>query len=142
MAVPVVDDSDWPIVRVTYGEELTLDEVPIGAGIVNRIFETRGPMVAIADISALSLTAITPLIRLAIANEVDKLTDKRAILGEAVIIRTRAARLIFRGYLWLKTTHGYPIQVFEDPAQAEKWARAVLAEVRRRRPMEPGARSA
>jgi hypothetical protein len=131
MAIPAFDETDWPIVRITYAEKLSLDEIAVGAGIVNRIFETRGPMVAVVDISALSLMATPPLLRRAIAIEVDKLTDKGAILGEAVIIRTQAARVIFQGYLWLRTTAGYPIQVFGDPTKAEQWARALLAAITR-----------
>jgi hypothetical protein len=131
MAIPAVDETDWPIVRITYAEELSLDDITAGAGIVHRIFETRGPMVAIADISALSLTATTPLIRRAVAIEVDKLAEKGAVLGEAVIIRTRAARLIFQGYLWLRTTDAYPIQVFDDHTKAEQWARTLLAAIKR-----------
>jgi hypothetical protein len=133
MALPAVDETDWPIVRITYGEELSLDEVATTAGIFHRIFETRGPMVAVADISALSLMTTTSLIRRAIAIEVDKLSEKGAILGEAVIIRTRAARLIFQGYLWLRTTDAYPMQVFDERAKAEQWARALLAALKHRR---------
>jgi hypothetical protein len=138
MGVPAIDDSDWPIVRITYAEVLTLDEVPLGAGMVDRIFETRGPMVLVSDVTALNLTAATPPLRRAIAIEADKLTDKGAILGEAVVVRTPAARLLFRAYLWLRTTQAYPIQIFEDQARAEQWARALLAAMKRQSSSELG----
>jgi hypothetical protein len=126
VVVPAVDESDWPIVRIRWPEEMTLDDVTTLGGLLDRIFERRGPLVLVSDISALSLAATTPVIRRAVAIEADKLTDRGALIGSAVVIRTRAARLIYEGYLWLRTRHAYPIQLFEDQAKAEAWARSLL----------------
>jgi hypothetical protein len=52
--IPAIDDTEWPIVRITYGETIGLDEIPEFARRLGAIFTERGPFVTVADISAQS----------------------------------------------------------------------------------------
>src|SRR5208282_2450696 len=108
------DDAEWSIVRITYGETLGLDEIPELGRRLDAIFARRGPMVTVADISALSLTATGALHRKRVAEEADKLASKGAFLGEAVIIRNPLVRVLYHGYTWLKTRSDYPSETFQD----------------------------
>jgi hypothetical protein len=124
--VPAIDESEWPIVRITYGEVIALDEIGEFAGRLLAIFSKRGPMVTVADISALSVTATTALHRQRVAEESDKLAQKGAFLGEAVIIRNPVVRVLYHGYTWLKKRSDYPSQVFADSSSAKEWANLLV----------------
>jgi hypothetical protein len=124
--VPAIDESEWPIVRITYGETIGLNEIGEFARRLDAIFARRGPMVTVADISALSVSATTALHRKRVAEESDKLADKGAFLGEAVIIRNPVVRVLYLGYTWLKTRSDYPSQTFKDWSAAREWARLVV----------------
>jgi hypothetical protein len=65
--VPAIDDSEWPIVRITYGETISLTEIAEFARRLDAIFTKRGAFVTVADISALSVTATTALHRQRVA---------------------------------------------------------------------------
>jgi hypothetical protein len=124
--VPAIDDSEWPIVRITYGETIGLDEIPEFARRLDTIFTKRGPFVTVADISALSVTATTALHRKRVAEEADKLASKGAFVGEAVIIRNPVVRVLYHGYTWLRTRDDYPSRTFADWSTAKDWALLLL----------------
>jgi hypothetical protein len=124
--VPAIDDSEWPIVRITYGETIGLDEIPEFARRLDAIFTKRGPFVTVADISALSVTATTALHRKRVAEEADKLARKGAFIGEAVIIRNPVVRVLYHGYTWLRTRDDHPTQTFAEWSTARDWARLLV----------------
>lgn len=124
--VPAIDESEWPIVRITYGETLGLDEISEFGRRLDALFTRRGPMVTVADISALSVTTTTALHRKKVAEEADKLASKGAFVGEAVIIRNPLVRVLYHGYTWLKTRDDYPSETFKDWSTAREWARLLL----------------
>ena len=125
--MPSVDDSEWPIVTITYPEVIALEEIPAFARLIQDIFTKRGPMVTVADISALNLSATTALHRKKVAEEADRLAQKGAILGEAVVIRNAAVRVLYQGYLWARKRQGHPSRVFDDPSKARAWARRLVS---------------
>jgi hypothetical protein len=124
--IPAIDDTEWPIVRITYGETIGLNEIAEFAGRLDAIFTKRGPFVTVADISALNVTATTALHRKRVADEADKLASKGAFVGEAVIIRNPVVRVLYHGYTWLRTRDDYPRQTFADWSTARDWARLLL----------------
>jgi hypothetical protein len=123
--VPEIDESDWPIVRLTFGPSITFEEIDELARRLKGIHGRLGPMVTVTDISAMSATATTARHRQRIAQEADDLSRKGALLGEAVVIRNPIVRALFVGYNWLKTT-SFPSRAFDDSASAAAWARTLL----------------
>jgi hypothetical protein len=124
--VPTINDSEWPIVTITYGETIGLDEIPEFARRLDAIFTKRGAFVTVADISALNVTNTTALHRKRVAEQADKLAAKGAFIGEAVIIRNPAVRVLYHGYTWLRRRDDYPTKTFPDSSTARDWARVLL----------------
>jgi hypothetical protein len=131
MVVPSVDDSEWPIVKIRFPEEVTLDDISVLASLLDQIFRRRGPMATVADISALSLNDTTALHLKELALEADKLAALGALLAEAVLIRNPAVRVLLQGYLWLRTRSPYPIQIFDDEEKAQRWAGSIASQTKR-----------
>jgi hypothetical protein len=126
VVVPAVDDSSWPIVEITFPELVTLDDITIFEGLIERVFIRRGPMVTVADISALDLPSTTALHRKKIADAADDLGRRGALIGEAVVIRNHSVRLLYQGYLWARSNAGHPVQAFDAADKARDWARRLL----------------
>ena len=122
--MPEIDESSWPIIKVTYPPIVTLEEIPVAASRLRQIFTTRGPMVTVSDISAVSVRAATPIIRKMVAEEADKLAAMGAFIAEATIIRNPIVRVLHVGHAWLRVRTNHPIAAFADWPPALAWARA------------------
>jgi hypothetical protein len=122
--LPEIDESSWPIIKVTYPPVVTLEEIPVAAGRLRKIFTKQGPMVTVSDISAVSVRAATPLIRKRVAEEADKLASMGAFIAEATIIRNPIVRVLHVGHAWLRVRTNHPIAAFSDWPPALDWARA------------------
>jgi hypothetical protein len=122
--MPDIDESSWPIIKVTYPPIVTLEEIPVAASRLRKIFTTRGPMVTVSDISAVSVRAATPVIRKVVAEEADKLAAMGAFIAEATIIRNPIVRVLHVGHAWLRVRTNHPIAAFADWPPALAWARA------------------
>jgi hypothetical protein len=121
--VPHVDDALWPIVKISYGATIELDEIPEFGMRLLRVFQGRGPFVTLADISELRPTQVTALHRKRIAEEADKLAARGAFIAEAVIIRNPLVRALYVGYQWARSGKSHPCETFADPLAALAWAR-------------------
>jgi hypothetical protein len=122
--VPVIDESEWPVVKATYGAKLTLPDIEEFEARLLAIFVKRGPMVVVADITVLSLATTTALHRKKVAEGADRLAQRGALLGEAIIIGNPVVRVLYHGYTWLKTRE-FPSKAFESPRDAHAWAKAL-----------------
>ena len=123
--VPVIDETMWPIVTLTFGEFITLAEVGELARRLRAIRSRRGPMVTVNDINAMSVTGTTALHRRRIAEEADDLARTGALLGEAMVITNPLVRGLYLGYSWLKKVN-YPSKAFGDAVSAKVWAHSLL----------------
>lgn len=121
--VPNVDDALWPIVKITYGTTIELDEIAKFGERLLHVFQGRGPFVTLADISELRPAQVTALHRKRIAEEADKLAARGAFIAEAVIIRSPLVRALYVGYNWARIRKSYPSEAFADPLAALAWAR-------------------
>jgi hypothetical protein len=132
--LPNVDDSSWPIVRITYGDVITFDEIAELAARLQGIFEKRGPMVMLIDVSALAASNVTALHRRRLAEGADTLAAQGALLGEAVIIPNPILRALYVGYTWACKRKTFPSQSFFDAEAALAWAREQARAALRTRP--------
>lgn len=131
--LPQIDDSAWPIVRITYGEAISHAEIPQFGADLLLIFRERGPMVTVSDISKLNASSTTAIHRRLIAVESDRLAALGAFVAEAVIIRNPVTRFLYAGYLWAKQKQTYPSASFTAEDEALCWAREQLQRAARTR---------
>jgi hypothetical protein len=120
---PNVDDSSWPIVRITYGAVITFDEIAELERRLQSIFQKRGPMVMLIDIGRLAITSPTPLHRKRLAEASDRLSAQGAFLAEAIFIPNPILRALYVGYTWARTRKDFPFASFTDAEAALAWAR-------------------
>ena len=128
--VPAVDDSQWPLVRVLYPAAATIDEIRLFVGLLERAVRS-GPVAVLSDTRALDPLQATTLHRRIVADAVDKLSKAGAILCAANIVNART-RPLLQAVHWERMHHLHPIGIFDDPDEAERWARGFLREDRRR----------
>jgi|HubBroStandDraft_1064217.scaffolds.fasta_scaffold15190_3 hypothetical protein len=121
--MPDIDDSSWPIVKVTYPPFVTAKEIPLAAARLRAIFAKRGPMVTVSDISAIDVKAATPVLRKMVAEEADRLARAGAFIAEATIIRNPLVRILHVGHAWLRVRKDHPTAAFSDWPSALQWAR-------------------
>lgn len=119
---PDVDDCAWPLVRITYGERISLDEIDELAKRLRQLFEQRGPMITVSDLSRVTALEATAMLRKRIAYEVDLLAEDGAFVAEAVVVPSPLLRALYAGYHWMRKQRTYPSQSFEDLASATEWA--------------------
>jgi hypothetical protein len=121
--IPNIDEALFPIVRIGYGSTLELDEISQFGAALLRIFQGRGPMVTVADISLLRPAQVSALHRKRVAEEADKLAERGAFIAEAVIIGNPIVRALYVGYTWARKKKTHPSEAFGDPITALAWAR-------------------
>ena len=131
--LPRIDDSSWPIVTIDYGEVITFEEIDELGKTLRRIFEMRGPMVTLANIGRLSVTATTALHRKKVAEEADKLVALGAFIAEAVVVPNAIVRALYVGYTWAGQRRSHPSQAFADTPAALVWARQQVSHAPRAR---------
>jgi hypothetical protein len=117
-----IDDERWPIVRISFDDDVSFDDIAQIAKRVEQVHRSRGPMVLLSDTSALRPMAVTPLHRKALADAADDLSAKGAILAEAVIVPNDFLRALFTGYTWLRKQNSRPSRAFRDFVSAMTWA--------------------
>lgn len=122
--VPVIESSDWPVVIATYSATLTLGDIDEFEARLMAIFARRGPFVIVADITELNLATTGALHRKKVAEGADRLCQRGALLGEAIVIRNPVVRFLYHGYTWAKT-RDFPSKAFDDHRAAREWARSV-----------------
>lgn len=128
---PQVDDSAWPIVRITYGERLSLDEIAELALLLRQIFERRGPMITVSDLRRINPLEATALVRKQVAFEVDNLDEVGAFLAEAIVVPSPLLRALFAAYNFARRRSSFPSEAFEDVGSAMAWAERQAAASRR-----------
>jgi hypothetical protein len=122
--LPKVDDSSWPVVRITYGETISFDEITELERQLLGVFQKRGPLVMLIDISALAATSVTALHRKRLAEGADRLAGRGALLAEAVFIPNPVLRALYVGYTWARARKTFPSASFVHADAALAWARA------------------
>jgi hypothetical protein len=123
---PAIDDSGWPLVRIRYGSELTIEDILYLAERVEGIFRQRGPMVTMADIGAVSLKATTAARRRLLAEEADRLAAMHSFIAEAVIIPNPVLRVVYASYVWARRRLNHPYACFSEESAALAWAHSFL----------------
>jgi hypothetical protein len=123
---PEIDESGWPLVRIQYGAELTLEDIQYLAERIEGIFRKRGPMVTIADIGALSLRSTTAAQRRVIAEDADRLAGLNLFIAEAVIIPNPVLRVVYASYVWARRRLNHPYACFAEESAAQAWADSCL----------------
>ncbi|AKU93683.1 hypothetical protein AKJ09_00347 [Labilithrix luteola] len=58
------------------------------------------------------------------AEGADRLCQRGALLGEAIVIRNPVVRFLYHGYTWAKT-RDFPSKAFDDHRTACEWARSI-----------------
>ncbi len=122
-----VDSSQWPIVHLTFPVEVTFADVEQLAESVRTIFRARGPVALVADIEALRVRTVTPMLRSFIAEEVDKLAVQGAIVAEAVVVSHPLLRGLHLAYTWARRSCDYPARTFTTIQEATQWASQLVA---------------
>jgi hypothetical protein len=123
---PAIDESGWPLVRIQYGAELTLEDIQYLAERIEEIFRKRGPMVTVADIGAVSLRSTTAEHRRRIAEDADRLAGMNLFIAEAVIIPNPVLRVVYASYVWARRRLNHPYACFAEESAALAWAQGCL----------------
>jgi hypothetical protein len=138
--LPEIDEAGWPIVKVIYPPVMTIEEIPVGAARLRKIFTTLGPMVTVSDISAIRVRTATPVMRKMVAEEANKLAAMGAFIAEATVIRNPVVRILHVGHAWLRARTNHPVAAFSDWPAALAWARACVESKPAGMQREPGGR--
>jgi hypothetical protein len=123
---PEIDESAWPLVRIRYGAELTVEDIQYLAERIEGIFQRRGPMVTVADIGAVSLKSTTAAQRRLVAQDADRLAALNLFLAEAVIIPNPVLRVVYASYVWARRRLNHPYACFAEESAALAWAEPYL----------------
>jgi hypothetical protein len=123
---PAIDETGWPLVRIQYGAELTLEDIQYLAERIEGIFRKRGPMITVADIGAVTLRSTTSVERRRIAEDADRLAGMNLFIAEAVIIPNPVLRVVYASYIWARRRLNHPYACFAEESAALAWALGCL----------------
>lgn len=119
-----VDATEWPVVLVTFPERADVSDVDKLVDRLDTIFRTRGPFALVADVEALGITTVTPLLRGYIAKQADRLARQGALIAEAVVVKNPVLRGLHRAYTWARAEQTHAHDTFENVEAARRWAGA------------------
>lgn len=126
--LPVVDDSEFPIVRIVFGKDLTVADVEQHHSNFTTLFEARGPFLSIAEADQMSFTSQAAPARKLLAECADHLGERGAFIAEFMVVNSAVVRALFTAYTWLRAKKTHPVQCYANLAEAQAEARRILAQ--------------
>ncbi len=124
----VIDETDWPIVRITFPRTLGPRSIPDYVERLEALGRRGIPYWALIDMRTIEITKIKPSQRTELAEAVDELTRRfpGIVCCEAVIHDSPVVRMMHTAHLWLRKQMPHPGKIFPT----EEAARAWIAELR------------
>jgi DNA-binding NarL/FixJ family response regulator len=95
--MPIMDISDFPIVRLRFGAAFQVEDVDPHAERVEALFFERGPMLFISDLTLIEFSKVPVAARKRLAEHADRLAAAGAFMAEFVIVNNTVAQGLFNG---------------------------------------------
>lgn len=121
----MIDESTWPLVRITYPQAATLDDTRAYVADLAILFDRGQSFCTIVDLRPLGQIANDAKLRAVVAEAITELTTRypHRLVAEAVIIDSLLVRGAYIAYNWVRPKKLYLSQAFASIAEAEAWTR-------------------
>lgn len=126
MPVPILDESNWPIVRVTWKGEVSAEDIDAHFAAMKVLIE-RGQRFGLV-MSIIELDNPTPALRKRVTEHLANMRGpaKDVIVCNAHVVSSTTMRGILTAIYWVSPPP-FLTKVFTDLFQAEEWVRSRLA---------------
>ncbi|MEK7704101.1 MAG: hypothetical protein AAB426_04015 [Myxococcota bacterium] len=125
MAVPNLDESSWPLVRVSWTGEVSADDIDAHFAAMKTLAQ-RGQRFGLV-MSVVDLEYPTAALRKRVAEHLKVMgaQAKDVVVCNAHVVSSAAMRGILTAIYWVSPPP-FLTKVFTDPAEAERWVQAQL----------------
>ena len=125
-----VDESELPVLRIRWPSE------PVGAAEIDRFAlameraHASGRIAVIVDATRAAPIGLRAFARIV---SIERRMDPRMLAARAIVVPSALAVRVLAAAL-ARIPHRVPTRAFDDPSEAERWARAELARAQATQP--------
>ena len=118
----VLDLKDWPLVRISYPEDVTDNDISVLATELKVVLDKGERFCMVID--AARTFSLTPKQRKMVVETIEgeTLRMKKSCVAQAIVVKNSLARGVVTALLWLRDAP-VPLKTFDDHPHAEAWLR-------------------
>lgn len=125
--LPTIDTAALPLVRITYPEMMTEEDVDEYAKRLGDLLATAH-IGTVVDLRPINPTAAGAAGRRYLAAAIDGVTTKHPgrLVAEAIVMDSTILRGLYTAFCWIRSDGSYSSRPFADVPSAEAWVKAEL----------------
>ncbi|MCB9610135.1 MAG: hypothetical protein H6716_26345 [Polyangiaceae bacterium] len=125
MGVPEFDESEWPILRVTFDVSISPTEVDAYLARCSELLSRRERMGLLIDARRADVPDAKTRARFVEFFDVQRPRTRRYIAGMSVVLRTAMGRGVVTAVTWMESP-SFPVKSFEHASEARLWLKDLL----------------
>ncbi|MGE0322584.1 MAG: hypothetical protein AB7K71_05275 [Polyangiaceae bacterium] len=126
MGVPEFDESEWPILRVTFDVSISPAEVDAYLARCSEFLTRRERIGLLIDARKADVPDAKTRARFVEFFDVQRPRTRRYIAGMSVVLRTAMGRGVVTAVTWMESP-SFPVKSFEHAGEARLWLKDLLS---------------